>query len=103
MWDGSARRGGLRCCAAWPCALVVTVPLDFWQQVGFAAVCFALAVWLNKVKEHLATLMMVVLSIAASSRYVYWRLTETVGLGGWFDAAFGIDAWCWPSFTLSWC
>src|SRR5437762_1069145 len=71
-------------------ALVITVPLYFWQEVGFAAVCFGLAIWLNVVKGHLATLMMVILSIAASSRYMYWRLTETVGLGGWFDTAFGI-------------
>ncbi len=71
-------------------ALVVTVPLEFWQQVGFVTACIVLALWLNRVKGHLATLMMVVLSVAVSSRYMYWRLTETIGLGNWVDAAFGI-------------
>ncbi|WP_370565215.1 UDP-forming cellulose synthase catalytic subunit [Cupriavidus sp. UME77] len=90
FWDSAVARMLALLAGLFMFALVITVPLDFWQQVGFAAVCFGLAVWLNRVKGHLATLMMVILSIAASSRYMYWRLTETVGLGGWFDSAFGI-------------
>jgi len=90
LWDSIPMRVLALVVALCLFALVATVPLDFWQQVGFAAVCFALAVWLNRLKGHLATLVMVVLSVIASSRYMYWRLTETVGLGGLFDAVFGI-------------
>jgi cellulose synthase (UDP-forming) len=32
---------------------------------------------------------MIVLSISASSRYMYWRVTDTVGFTNWVDACFG--------------
>ncbi|MEM5428088.1 UDP-forming cellulose synthase catalytic subunit [Cupriavidus oxalaticus] len=70
-------------------AIVVTVPLDFWQQVGFAVACYLMAVWLSRTKGHLATLMMVILSLAATSRYMYWRVTETTAFESWIDMAFG--------------
>ena len=89
MWGSSAVRAIALALGAVMFLLVITVPLDFWQQVMFAVVCFALASWLARVKGHLATLMMVLLSIAASSRYMYWRLTETIRFDNWFDLAFG--------------
>lgn len=90
LWDSMPVRALALLCGVAMFAMVVSVPLGFWEQIAFAAVCFGLAVWLNRVKGHLATLMMVTLSIAASSRYMYWRLTETIGMDGWIDAAFGM-------------
>ncbi|WP_109580611.1 UDP-forming cellulose synthase catalytic subunit [Cupriavidus plantarum] len=89
VWDSGIFRTIALLLGLFMFALVISVPLDFYQQIAFAAVSFALAIYLNRVRGHLATLMLVLLSIAASSRYMYWRLTETVGFENWIDAGFG--------------
>lgn len=89
MWDSGLVRNVALVAGLLMFLMVVVVPLDFWQQVMFAAVCFGVALWLDRVKGHLATLMMVLLSVAASTRYMYWRLTETTSFESWIDLAFG--------------
>ncbi|WP_084545764.1 UDP-forming cellulose synthase catalytic subunit [Cupriavidus malaysiensis] len=89
LWNHPGARVAALVVALFLFLLVVTVPLDFWQQVGFAAACFAMAVWLNRIHGRLATLILVVLSMSASSRYMYWRLTETMSFTNWTDVAFG--------------
>ena len=69
--------------------LVFTVPLDFWGQVIFAAVSFGCALLLRKVPGRLPTLTMIVFSLTASLRYIYWRITETTGFEGFVDTFFG--------------
>ncbi|MFP5446625.1 MAG: UDP-forming cellulose synthase catalytic subunit, partial [Betaproteobacteria bacterium] len=44
---------------------------------------------LSRTPGRLSTLAMIVLSISASSRYIYWRFTDTIGFTNWLDAAFG--------------
>lgn len=70
-------------------ALVVSVPLDLGEQFVFAATTFAIALLLSKTKGRVSTLAMMVLSVSASSRYIYWRLTDTVGFDNWLDGFFG--------------
>ena len=70
-------------------ALAITVPLELEQQIVFAVACFGLALALNTAAGRLATLAMMVLSITASLRYMYWRLTSTLGFENFIDAFFG--------------
>src|SRR5690606_32928430 len=70
-------------------SLAVTVPLALAQQAVFALACFALALVLSTTAGQLATLAMIVLSVTASLRYMYWRLTSTVGFENPVDAFFG--------------
>ena len=70
-------------------ALVVSVPLDLTGQLHFSAGSFGAALLLSRTPGRLTTLAMIVLSISASSRYMYWRVTDTVGLTNWVDACFG--------------
>src|SRR5690606_26052046 len=70
-------------------ALVVSVPLSLTGQIIFAAGSFAAALLLNRTPGRLSTLAMIVLSITASSRYMYWRMTDTIGFTNWLDAFFG--------------
>ena len=70
-------------------ALVFTVPLDLTGQVIFAAVSFGVALLLRRVPGRLPTLAMVIFSISASMRYMYWRITETTGFEGFLDTFFG--------------
>ena len=70
-------------------ALVISVPLELTEQMLFSAATFAGALLLRRTPGRLTTLAMIVLSITASSRYIYWRVTDTVGFENILDAAFG--------------
>ncbi|RZJ61838.1 MAG: UDP-forming cellulose synthase catalytic subunit [Acidovorax sp.] len=69
--------------------LVISVPLDLQGQVLFSLGSFGAALLLSKTPGRLSTLAMIVLSISASSRYIFWRFTDTIGFTNWVDAAFG--------------
>ncbi|NWA26903.1 UDP-forming cellulose synthase catalytic subunit [Pseudomonas gingeri] len=68
---------------------IVSAPLDLYSQCLFAALCFGLALLVKRMPGRWPILLLVVLSLVASLRYVYWRLTETLGFEGWLDSAFG--------------
>ena len=69
--------------------LVISVPLDLQGQILFSLGSFGAALLLSKTPGRLSTLAMIVLSISASSRYIYWRFTDTIGFTHWLDAALG--------------
>jgi cellulose synthase (UDP-forming) len=69
--------------------LVVSVPLDLQGQIVFSVGTFATALLLSRTPGRLSTLAMIVLSVSASCRYIYWRLTDTIGFNNPLDAAFG--------------
>jgi len=70
--------------------LVVTLPLDLNQQVIFGLTSFvAVLVLRNMPWSRLEVLAMIVLSVTASLRYMYWRLTDTVDFDNMVDAFFG--------------
>lgn len=70
-------------------ALVISVPLELAEQLLFSAATFAAALLLRRTPGRLTTLAMIVLSVTASSRYMYWRVTDTVGFENLLDAVFG--------------
>ncbi|CAM2157182.1 Cellulose synthase catalytic subunit [UDP-forming] [Pararobbsia alpina] len=72
------------------CYFVVVVPLEFWPQVGLAVAFWAFAMFMRKQRSHIATLVMMALSLIVSSRYMFWRLTETTAWDRPFDAVCGI-------------
>jgi cellulose synthase (UDP-forming) len=74
------------------CALyfVFTVPMANPQQLLFATSCFVLALLFRRVEGHYATLVMIMLSVIASGRYMFWRLTETTSWTHPMDAAWGV-------------
>ncbi|SAL77551.1 cellulose synthase (UDP-forming) [Caballeronia choica] len=69
---------------------VVTVPLAFGQQLAFATICFLFALGFRRLKGQYATLVMIMLSLVASGRYMFWRLTETTYWEHPLDAAWGL-------------
>jgi cellulose synthase (UDP-forming) len=74
------------------CALffVFTVPLPNMEQLVFATCCFACALFFRRLEGHYATLVMIMLSVVASGRYMFWRLTETTYWTRPLDAAWGL-------------
>jgi len=89
LWRHPVARVLATVIAALLLAVVISVPLSLGGQLVFAAGCFAAALLLNRTPGRLTTLAMIVLSITASSRYMYWRVTDTVDFHNWVDAIFG--------------
>ena len=67
-----------------------TVPLSFFGQTVYAVTVFGAALYLRRYTGTLFTLIMIVFSVNASSRYLYWRYTETLLLDNWMDSVFSI-------------
>jgi len=57
---------------------VLFVPLNEWEQLLFALGCFALFLVVNRSRSRGASIFLAVLSLAVTTRYLHWRLTETI-------------------------
>ncbi len=68
----------------------MSIPLSLAWQAVYGGIVFAIAMFLRRYTGTLFTLIMVVFSVNASSRYLYWRFTETLGLDSWLDGVFGL-------------
>lgn len=72
-------------------ALLITVPLDTTAQFGFGLTMLLVSLWIGRrQKGSLSTIFLITMSMTASLRYMYWRLTSTVdfdnvlgGILGW--------------------
>lgn len=69
--------------------LIISTPLTETQQLIFAAVSFSAALFLRKLPGRFVTQMLIFLSLVASTRYLYWRMTATMNFDSWSNAFFG--------------
>lgn len=65
-----------------PAISIVTTPLSMSWQTFFGVGTLLMALWINRIQGRLATHVMIVLSMLASTRYMYWRITESIGFEG---------------------
>lgn len=70
-------------------SITVIAPLPLEEQMLFTAACMTVALILRRKASRLAVLAMIVMSVIASLRYMYWRLTSSLGFEHWLDIAFG--------------
>ena len=69
--------------------LGVTAPLELPGQLLFAG-CAAIAAFvLRRLPGRMVTIAMVLISVVVSLRYMYWRITSTLGFTDWQDMFFG--------------
>ncbi|RQR70302.1 UDP-forming cellulose synthase catalytic subunit [Burkholderia sp. Bp9012] len=68
---------------------VCTVPLDTIGQLVFATCCIACSLTVRRLDGRYATLVMIVLSVVATGRYMYWRLSGTLVWLHPLDAVWG--------------
>lgn len=68
---------------------LIVVPLGFWPQVLFSACMLGLALILRPTGTSLVSHVLIALSAVTSLRYMYWRITETLGFTNLVDAFFG--------------
>lgn len=64
-----------------PVIAFISTPLSVTQQGVMGVGTLFLALWFNRTDGRLASLAMITLSILVSTRYMFWRLTETLGWG----------------------
>ena len=69
--------------------ILVIVPLGFWPQVIFSACMLLAALALRKIDSRVVAHILILMSTLTSLRYMYWRITETIGFQTLLDAAFG--------------
>ncbi|MDF0734249.1 UDP-forming cellulose synthase catalytic subunit [Pseudomonas entomophila] len=69
--------------------VVVIVPFELEDQLLFSVVCMGATLVLRKRAHRLAVLAMIVMSSIASLRYLYWRLTSSLGFESPLDMFFG--------------
>lgn len=70
--------------------ITVCVPLPLEWQLIYGGLVFGLSMLLRRYTGMLFTLLMIAFSINISSRYLYWRFTETLGLDSWLDGVFSV-------------
>ncbi|WP_416194860.1 UDP-forming cellulose synthase catalytic subunit [Pseudomonas sp. CCC3.1] len=92
QWPDAARRtliiGTTLVCSVLA-IFIIMAPFELYAQCIFALGCFTAAMILRKIPGRLTVLIMIGLSLTASLRYMYWRLTSTLGFESWVDMAFG--------------
>ena len=57
---------------------LIIAPATLQQQLVLTGVLFVSALFINRVQGRMATLVLIFLSVVVSSRYIYWRVTETM-------------------------
>lgn len=76
--------------AAVLCSLVVAVPLDTTQQFGFGLLTLLGALWVRRqYNGPLGVMFLIALSVTASLRYMYWRVTSTLDFDTLIGAVLG--------------
>ncbi|ADP10760.1 Cellulose synthase (UDP-forming) [Erwinia sp. Ejp617] len=71
-------------------AVIVIVPMDSQKQYIFGLISIALLFLLGFSKSKKISLVMVVFSSLMSTRYIYWRATETLHFNSEVEAILGI-------------
>ena len=70
-------------------AFVIITPFDLQTQAAFFVFTAVTFFVVNRFQSRLATLLIVMLSALVSTRYMWWRTTETLGFVDPFDMMFG--------------
>jgi len=93
------------CCAA-AAVLVIATPMSVRNQLVFGVVTVVLLFLIARIQSPRARMVMIVLTVISATRYLYWRLTETVVLDGFLESFFSIglmitEIYAWLVLVLS--
>jgi cellulose synthase (UDP-forming) len=69
---------------------LISVPFTLTEQFLFSLAFGGLAMYVRRYVGTLVTLVLICMSLIVSTRYIYWRLTETFGATLDFDMFFGV-------------
>jgi len=68
---------------------VATVPLNARDQALFAVVAIVSCLLLNRFTSRVITVLLIMLSVTMTLRYIFWRMTETLSLDSLPELALG--------------
>jgi len=92
IWDQPLLLIALLLLCLLPTISIITTPLSMTWQSFFGLGTLLIALWINRIQGRLAMHLMMVISVLVSTRYMYWRITQSVGLEGntrtWVDIFF---------------
>ncbi|WP_226068186.1 UDP-forming cellulose synthase catalytic subunit [Dickeya zeae] len=71
-------------------AVIVITPMDSEKQYIFGLISLALMLLLGFNKSRQVTLILIILSVLSSTRYIYWRATATLHFNSEIEAILGI-------------
>ena len=69
--------------------LIISIPLTSEQQLVFGLLAFVSAYFLRTLPGRFVTQVLIVLSLVASTRYLYWRAFSTISFDSWLNGLFG--------------
>lgn len=70
------------------CVLCITQPFSLEEQIIFLSILWVSALLLFQAQTKLTLLMLVVISVIVSSRYMWWRYTETINPNSFLSVIF---------------
>ncbi len=70
--------------------LVVTQPFNDFAQLVFVTLLFGLAVTVRRVPGRFSLLILIILSVTISSRYIWWRYSATLNWTSTLDLTLGL-------------
>ncbi|HEX5362789.1 MAG TPA: UDP-forming cellulose synthase catalytic subunit [Gallionella sp.] len=70
--------------------LCITTPFSTTSQLIFVSLLWIIALIIRRVPGQVITLLLMVLSVTASTRYLWWRITSTLNWDSAFDLSWGI-------------
>jgi len=70
--------------------LCITTPFNTVSQLIFVLILWITALIVRRVPGQVVTLLLMVLSVTASTRYLWWRMTATLNWDNLFDLSWGM-------------
>lgn len=85
--------------------LCISQPFDLFTQFIFVVMLWSLAMIVRRVPGRLATMMLIVLSLTVSCRYLWWRYTSTLNWDDPVSLTFGLlliaaETYAWVVLVL---
>lgn len=85
--------------------VVVTTPLPMKEQFIFFIALWLISIWLMRFPGRIPALLLITISITATTRYIWWRLTSTLDLNSTADYVLGTglllaEAYTWVVIFL---
>jgi cellulose synthase (UDP-forming) len=90
IWDKPAVRYCAYAIAALLALLCITTPFSTVTQFIFVIVLWAIAMLVRRIPGPVVTLLLIVLSVTASTRYLWWRVSYTLNWDEPVDCIWGV-------------
>lgn len=89
-WDQTFARYTTYVISALLIFLCITTPFNTLSQLIFVSLLLVIALLVRRIPGQVITLLLIIVSITASTRYLWWRMSSTLNWDSTFDLTWGI-------------